>query len=130
MKKRLALLIAYVIAVVLELLPFGAVCNFATPERTIRETFSYFDLVPFGYANFGPFLTAILTCVLLLLSLIYLFKEKNGLKKAITVLSLIAVVTSLMPLLFGISYFSVVGGLISLVLLAAFFLSCHKGAQK
>lgn len=130
MKKRLALPIAYAAAIVLELLPFGAVCNFADPVSTIRKTFSYFDLVPFGYANFGPFLTAILTCVLLLLSLIYLFKEKPGLKKAMTVLSLMAVVTSLMPLLYGIDYFSVLGGLISLVLLAAFFLSCRSGEQK
>lgn len=128
-KQKTVLLCTYLIAVILELLPFGAVCNFATPERTIRETFSYFDLVPFGYANFGPFLTALLTCVLVVLSLIYLFKGKQGLKKVVTVLTLIAVLTSLMPLMLGIRYFSVVGGLISVALLAALVLLLRKGKQ-
>lgn len=63
MKKRLLYLLFPVIALILEILPFGAVCNFAvSPERTQRKTFSYFSLVPYGYANFTPFITAVITC--------------------------------------------------------------------
>lgn len=57
-KKRIALS-ATTLAFVLELLPYGAVCNFANPDgKPWRRTYSYFDLTPFGYANFAPFLTA------------------------------------------------------------------------
>ena len=45
-----------VITIVLEILPYGAVCNFANPEgEVLRETFSNFDLTPFGYANLPLF---------------------------------------------------------------------------
>lgn len=60
MKKLKFLHLAVIIGIiVLEILPFGAVCNFAkAPEAgggVYRKTFSYFDLTPFGYANFGRF---------------------------------------------------------------------------
>ena len=60
-KYKITLLVSVIVSIVLEALPYGAVCNFATPEKTIRQTFSYFSLTPFGYANFGPFITACLT---------------------------------------------------------------------
>ena len=60
MKKRLLYLFLPIVTLILEILPYGAVCNFANPEgKPWRMTFSYFDLTPFGYANFAPFLTAI-----------------------------------------------------------------------
>ena len=75
--KRIRLLIMPIIAIVLEILPYGAVLVFApSPTESVRETFSYFSLTPFGYANFGPFLTALLTCVVLVLALISIKKEK------------------------------------------------------
>lgn len=68
MKKRAyTLLILPVVAIVLEALPYGAVLNFADESQTYRETFSYFSLTPYGYANFGPLIAAVLTCVALLL---------------------------------------------------------------
>lgn len=109
------------IAVILEILPYGAVCNFAIPATDgsigrFRETYSYFDLLPFGYANFGPFLTAILTCVLLLLGFLYMIKGCEKCANAAKILSVIAIITSIMPLMFGIRYFSVVGALITITL--------------
>lgn len=122
MKRRLLILVLSVSAIILELLPFGAVLNFGIPDVSgghayFRETYSYFDLMPFGYANFGPFLTAMMTCVLLVLSVVYLFAYKQGLKKVISVISGMALLFSLMPLMFGLNYFSVVGAAISVVLL-------------
>ena len=105
---------------ILELLPYGAVCIFATgPEAgdEIRNTFSYFSLIPYGYANFGPFLTAILTCVLLLLSLVYLFMKKDKVLNVMKSISIAAVITSLMPLMYGIRFYSIIGFLITLTLI-------------
>ena len=119
MKKRLLYLILPVITLVLEILPYGAVCNFANPDgKPWRRTFSYFDLMPFGYANFAPLLTAIITCLIFVLIAVYCIKGNT--RTAITVKNIlyIAVAMSLGPLVLGISYFSVVAALITLSLVA------------
>lgn len=123
MKKRLLYLILPIITLILEILPHGAVCNFANPEgEPWRKTFSYFDLTPFGYANFAPFLTAIITCLIFVLLTIYCIKGNiNTAIKAKNILY-IAIVLSLGPLIFGITYFSLVGGLITLSLIAELLL--------
>ncbi len=119
MKKRLLYLILPIITLFLEILPYGAVCNFANPEGDPwRKTFSYFDLTPFGYANFAPFLTAITTCVIMAFLLIYLFAGKTKPITVAKVLLCVGVVLSLCPLLFGINYFSIVGALITASLIA------------
>ena len=77
MKKRLLYLILPIVTLILEILPYGAVCNFMRPATTeglppgrFRELYSYFDLTPFGYANFAPLITAVITCIILLLIII------------------------------------------------------------
>ncbi|MBP1549872.1 MAG: hypothetical protein J6A05_07690 [Oscillospiraceae bacterium] len=123
MKKRLLYLILPVITFILEILPYGAVCIFSTsPTDKIKETFSYFDLTPFGYANFSPFLTALTTCVILIMLLIYLFVDKAFIIKTIKILLCVGVILSLCPLLYGISFFSVVGALIVISMLAELLL--------
>ena len=125
--KKVGLLLLSASAVILELLPYGAVLNFANPEgEPWRQTFSYFSLTPFGYANFGPFITALLTCVLLILSVITIFKYRKGLNTAIMNISGIAALVSLSPLLYGISYISAVGVAISVILIAIFGLCFIK----
>lgn len=116
MKKKLIMLCTTLIALVLEILPYGAVCNFANPEgEPWRRTYSYFDLTPFGYANFAPFIVALLTCVLIILIVVSLVAKKE-MKAPILAVSAIATVLSLAPLLYGIRFFSVVGALISVAL--------------
>ena len=128
MLKRKQPIIAFAILIVilvLELLQYGAVLHFGNPAgEPIRETFSYFDLTPYGYANFGPFITAILTCVLLVLSIINLLVDNDKIKTTIKIVSLIALVTSLAPLL--INRYSVLGGAISILLLSVFIISIRK----
>ena len=128
MKLRKTLLVLFpVIVLVLEALPYGAVCVFANAEGdSIRRTFSYFDLTPFGYANFGPFITAILTCVLLVLAVVVLFRTEKGCNTAILVVSIVATAVSLTPLLFGIKFFSIIGVIISILLAAEFCVSLIK----
>ena len=127
LKRKLPIIVFAILIVilVLELLPYGAVLHFGNPEgEPLRETFSYFDLTPYGYANFGPFITAILTCVLLVLSIINLLVETGKIKTIIKIVSLIAFVISLAPLL--VNCYSVLGGAISVLLLLVFIISLKK----
>lgn len=126
MKKKIIVLCILLCTLVLEILPYGAVCNFANPEgEPWRKTYSYFSLTPYGYANFGPLITAILTCVLLGIIILSILLKKNW-NKPITIISAIATLTSLAPLMFGISNFSLVGAMISACILATFVISRIK----
>ena len=119
MKKRMLYLILPIVTLILEILPYGAVCNFANPEgESWRRTFSYFDLIPFGYANIAPLLTSITTCAILILLLVYLFTDKRCMISGTKALLCVAIILSLCPLLYGINFFSVVGALITVSLIA------------
>ena len=93
------------IALILEILPIGTVMVFATsPTKQTIEVYSYFSLIPVGYANFTPLLTGILTILIILLGAIALFKFDNAasLRKAMFVCSVISLLLSIVPLfLFG-----------------------------
>ncbi len=111
MKKfEIILLISSIVKIILEALPYGAVLNFPTPEKTITQTFSYFSVNPFGYANFGPLLTAILSCIILIFAAV-LVLNKEKLTKPVFVLAVISVITSIMPLFMGC--YSIIGGIIT-----------------
>ena len=118
MKKRLLYLVLPIITLILEILPYGAVCNFANPEGSPwRETYSYFNLTPFGYANVAPLITAIVTCIILMLTTVYIITGKKRIANTINVTTIIGAVISLGPLVFGINYFSLVGLLITVSLI-------------
>lgn len=120
MKKRLLLLIAPVIAVVLECLPNGVILKFADgPNSTFTVTYSYFSLTPFGWAHFGFLPAAALTCVLLLLTVIYTFTAKEGLAAAAAGLSIFAGLLSLSAvIMFGLEYLSIINAAVALLLFA------------
>ena len=124
MKKRLLFLILPIITLILEILPYGAVCNFMLPSADgtsvghFRELYSYFDLTPFGYANFAPLLTALMSCIITLLVIVYCFTGKQGLLNATRTFLWVCTVISLGPLVLGIRFYSVVGALITISLLA------------
>lgn len=126
MKKRIPYLLLPLVTLVLEILPYGAVCNFATETKQIRELYSYFDLTPYGYSNFAPFITALLTCIILALLAVWCFTGKRQLMTAAKALLAVGAVLSLCPLLLGVDCFSVVGALITLTLAAEFLLVCFK----
>ena len=124
-KQPIVIFAILIVILVLELLPYGAVLHFGNPEgEPLRETFSYFDLTPYGYANFGPFITAILTCVLLVIFIINLLVDNDKIKSIIKIVSLIALVASLAPLI--VNSYSVIGGVISLLLLVIVVISMKK----
>lgn len=101
----LSALVLQGIALVLEILPIGVVMVFATsPTERTTEIYSYFSLFPVGYANVTPFLTGILTIVIILLGVIAFFKFSTAakLRKAIFICSIISFLFSIVPLfLFG-----------------------------
>ena len=127
MKKRLLYLILPIVTLILEILPYGAVCNFARPATDgsighFRQLYSYFDLTPFGYANFAPLITGIITCIIALLVLVYCITGKlKWAQKAKNILYC-CTLFSLGPLVLGIHFFSVVGGLITAALIAELLL--------
>ena len=120
MKRYLPWLIILGLAagLVLAALPQGVAMRFmAPPDEDIPYYVTYapyFSLLPFGYANFGPLFTAVLTAVAFILSVIRLFLISRRLSSAVFVLSIIAVITSVIPLLFGA--FTLIGGAITALL--------------
>lgn len=131
MKKRFLYLILPILTLVLEILPYGVVCNFAHQNidgtiGTTKSLYSYFDLFPWGYATFSPFITAILTCVFFLLLIIFCISRKSGVLLVAKTVLCVCVVFSLCPLIFG---FSIVGGLISVSLIVEFILLSLKLKQ-
>lgn len=106
-------------AVFLELLPCGVVMIFADgPEKTFRTTASYFDLLPFGYGNFFPLITAVLTAVDILgvLASILWRERLPRLKDAVYLCCILTLVCSAVPFLLGITF---VGAAVSASLSAA-----------
>lgn len=127
MKKRLLYLILPIVTLILEIIPYSAVCNFARPANDgsighFRELYSYLDLIPFGYANFAPMITGILSCFVLLLIVIYCITGRKRVLSLVKNTLSICVLVSLCPLLFGLRFFSIVGTLITISLLGELLL--------
>ena len=126
-RKKILYSVFIVSAFILELFPNGVVLNFANPEGDPwRRTYSYFSMTPFGYANFGPFFTAILTCILIALVCIGWFKFSKRINRIIMTISGIATATSLLPLMFGTEYITLIGIIITALLAAIFATSFIK----
>ena len=131
MKIKKILLVVFAVAIIfLEFLPNGVVLRFANPEgEPWVKTYSHFNVTPFGYANFGPLIAAVLTCVLLPLAVIYFFKPCKGLNTAIMNVSGFASVAAFAPLMFGTDYLTVVGIIVGLLLAATFGVCFMKEKQ-
>lgn len=104
-------------ALLLEVSPYGAVLNFANPDgEPFRRYFSYFSLTPFGYANFAPLITGVLTAAACLLLILRLAKKGGSarLRSVIFTLSVAVTALSLVPLaMFGAAYMSSVSYLVT-----------------
>lgn len=120
---RIISLILLAVTLILEMLPSGAVLIFASgPDEIIRQTFPYFSLITFGYANIFPLLTAVLTVAATILIAIALIKKANvtQLQNAAFISTVIALVFSIMPIvMFGTGHITTVGIFISILLLVS-----------
>lgn len=83
-KRKLILTFTFAVAVVLELLPFGVMCNFSDGEQTVLRRFSYFSMVPYAYGCMLPLVAAILSVAALVLSVVYLTPKIAG-RRAVAV---------------------------------------------
>lgn len=111
-------------ALLLEMFTKGAVLVFASPEEggEIRRTYSYFDLTPYGYANFSPLITALLSLAIFIMGviiLIFILRKKKcpRLRNAAFICTVIASVISILPILYGEKYITVSGTLITIALI-------------
>ncbi|MCD8354902.1 MAG: helix-turn-helix domain-containing protein [Clostridiales bacterium] len=98
----LAAVVLQCVALILEALPIGVVMVFATsPTERATKTYSYFSLLPLGYANVTPMLTGILTVVIIMLGVITLFKfeKTSNFRRKAFICSIIALIFSIIPLL-------------------------------
>ncbi len=117
MKKKILALCTTIFALILEMTPYGAVLYFGNPDgEPFRKTYSYFSLVPYGYAVFFPLLTAILTALLFVFLVLSIVKKSKKIESTAFYLSFVSAIFSFLPLVYGIRYFSLVGAGISLFL--------------
>lgn len=130
-KRKIAMTVLSILTLILEILPYGAVCVFSDGVTEYRETYSCFDLRPFGYANFSPLITAVLSCVILVLCIILCFRKSKKLNKALATLSGLAAVISFVPFLMGLGFrfYGVCAAAITALLAVIFILalSVKKG---
>lgn len=118
-------------ALVMEILPIGAVLVFAAgPDERIKESFSYFSLTPFGYANFFPLFAGIATAAAVLCCLIGILFEKEKLKNTAFILNISALIFSLLPFLMSRDYMNLFSWIISLLLLLALAAQAMANGKK
>lgn len=95
--------IIVIASLVLEIVPNGVamvygVVNSSSEVEFHSRAYSFFSLTPFGYAIFCPFVIAVLTCVLILLTFIDIFTKKRSFLLASIIVSSIALALSLLNL--------------------------------
>jgi len=127
---RYGLLLTSIIIIVLEALPLGVIMYFSTgPGNETKETFSYFSVLPVGYANVGPFITAIFSCILFVLTAAYAVSENKKFIKIISIACPIAILTSALPLMFGMRSISIINIIVTGCFILMFVVSrciCYR----
>ena len=102
-------------SLILMSLPYGVAMNFSDGVQIFTSYYSYFSMMPIGYANWFPMLTAVLS-IIVLVQLIVQLKNKS-IVKPVPVCLAIAIITSLTSWLFG--SFTIIGLIILLLHAAA-----------
>ena len=134
MKKKYSYIqsVLVIITLILEILPYGVRLTFRpSPDRTAEAFYSFFSLTTVGYGNFGCFIAAILTGVLLVLSLCYIKWQKKALLYWIRIISgLAALSLGAGIILYGIYSYTISGFCIEGLLLFLFIGSMLKKGRE
>lgn len=119
-------------ALALELTPWGAVLVFAPgPRERVRQTFSYFSLLPLGYGNPFPLCAGVLTLAGAAVELILLVRRGKGrLHRAGFLLPVLAALCSGLSVIYGVESLSGTGVGISVLLLLAALLEAYAHRNK
>ena len=125
--KKISMLMVSIITIVLEILPYGAVCMFMDDGgEKIKRTFSYFDLTPYGYANFAPLVTAVLSSIVCILCILHVWVYNRIIKKSIAVMAVLSAITSILPFFLGFEYITFTSICVFLSIIILFVLSIIK----
>ena len=128
-KLKILNLASLIIALVLEILPFGVKMVWAGFFEEQVTYHSYFDLTVWGYGDMGPFLCAVLTCVAVIMLFISLFKNvQKPYMICVCAISLASTMLSVVPALFN-SY-TLMGLIITALLAASTELSIMQCIEK
>ena len=119
--KKYIILIPQILIFILECLPMRVVLKYTpapNPEEFITLYTNYFDFGMFRYTVFLPFVTAIFTIVILIISIIWLVKDQRKLLLVLRFLTLIHLVTGISVMLWGLRYVSAIGTIINGLIIA------------
>lgn len=112
-------LAALAAAIILELLPNGVVLWWARPEGDPQPNYySYFNPLPYGMGNFSPLITAGLTIIVTILTIIAIILGSKHLKlrNALFICLIVTAVISMCPVLYGFKYVTPIGVCITIAL--------------
>lgn len=95
MVKKCISICCMLIAIILMATPYGIAMTFApSPTELVTRYFSYFSLMPFGYGNWFPIITALLSIVVVFLLLVGIRKANTG--KAVRVCLVLCIIASVL----------------------------------
>lgn len=112
-------LAALAAALILELLPNGVVLWWARPDGDPKpEYFAYFNPLPYGMGNFSPLITAGMTVIVTILTIIAIIlgSHHTKLRNALFICLIITTVISICPVLYGFKYVTPIGICITIAL--------------
>lgn len=123
------------IAIFLEIQPYGVVMRWWAPPgvETKPDYYSYFDLLPFGYGNFSPFITAMLTVAVTIFTVVVMLLDKRFTKprNALFVCIVVTVAFSICAIIFNFADGTIISDLITLALVisAVFRAAANSGRR-
>lgn len=115
-------------AFLLTLHPRGVAMRFAGgPDETFYDWFCYWSLIPMGYGNWGPIITAVCTALSTVLAAVQRITGKLKLYRWLRNCGIVAVIGNTLSLmLFGTM---TVFGIVILILMAAVTAFAHTGIE-
>lgn len=128
-------LAALAAAIILEIQPNGVIMRWwAPPDVELRPTYySYFDMLPFGYAVFSPFITAMLTVAVAIFTVVVMLLGKRFTKprNALFVCIIVTVAVSVCAFVFSFRNTTIISLLITLALvISAIFRAAANSTGK
>ena len=98
-----------IIALVLAILPWGVKMNFmSSPGNVITNYYSYFSLIPVGYAIVGPFITAISLCLIVLLTVLFYLSHSRLASQACIFLVGVSIIASIISLFISVTPINII----------------------
>ena len=133
LRYRIIALFLLLVSFILECVPGAAVLIFASgPHERMTEYVSCFDMMLLGYANAAPFLSAVLTVISLLLTVLLFFRFSRRLKNTVYIITILAAAFMPLPaLFFGFAYYPPMAIVITICLAtSSWFQACANATTK